>query len=129
MGTDDCLRYLVQALVNFDPVAGIVVPTAVSIADISNAEYETVAASQTAQIMGTTGAPGDFFNGIIIVPAAAAVGAISIIDGATSISILSAGTLVDVKPFYIPLNMKAVTGPWKVTTGNSVSVIAVGNFT
>jgi hypothetical protein len=32
-------------------------------------------------------------------------------------------------PFFIPLGMVSVSGAWKITTGASVSCIAVGDFT
>lgn len=92
-------------------------------------EYETVAASQTAQVLGGSGAAGDYIEGILVVPAAVGAGNVSLLDGSTSISIYATGTLVDLKPFYVELKMKSLTGPWKITTGASVSCIAVGKFT
>ena len=52
------------------PVSGTV-----SITDISNAEYETVAASQTDQVLGATGATGDYLGDLLIVPATTSPGA------------------------------------------------------
>jgi len=92
-------------------------------------EYETVAASQTAQVLGSTGAVGDLLTGLLVVPATTSPGAISILDGATSITVFAGGTLTSVIPFAIPLGVKSVSGPWKVTTGANVSVIGVGDFT
>ena len=43
--------------------------------------YETVAAGQTAQVLGLIGAKGDFLERIVIVPATSAAGAVSILDG------------------------------------------------
>jgi hypothetical protein len=47
-------------------------------------EYETVAASQTDQVIGPTGATGDYLAGVLIVPATTSPGAVSIKDGAGS---------------------------------------------
>src|SRR5579859_6194442 len=43
-------------------------------------QYETVAASATAQVMGATGAQYDYLAGVLIIPATAAAGAVSITD-------------------------------------------------
>jgi hypothetical protein len=32
-------------------------------------------------------------------------------------------------PFWIELGIRSVSGAWKITTGASVSVIGIGNFT
>lgn len=95
-------------------------------------DYETVAAGQTGQVLGPTGAVGDYIEGILVVPAVVAAGAVTLIDGATSITIYVGGAttvLVDVKPFYVKLGMKSVSGAWSITTGADVSVIAMGDFT
>lgn len=97
--------------------------------DVSNAEYETVAASQTAQVLGSTGAIGDYLGRLVITPAAVAVGVVTLLDGVISIPILAAGTLPTIAPFFIDIGAKSVSGAWKVTTGLSVSVIGIGNFT
>lgn len=95
-------------------------------------QYETVAASATDQILGATGAVGDYLARIIIVPATTTPGAVSIKDGnGSAISIFAGGT-VDVKPIVVEIGMKtlnATTPGWKVTTGTSVSVIGIGRFT
>lgn len=98
-------------------------------APIAIPDYETVAASVTAQILGGAGGQADFISHIVVIPAqAAAVGAVTLIDGAASITVFAGGDLASVTPFSIPLGMYAKTGPWRITTGANVSVIAVGNF-
>jgi hypothetical protein len=92
-------------------------------------QYETVAAGQTAQVLGTVGAVGDVLDRIVIIPATTAAGNISILDNATSISVFVAGTLADLSPITIDFGgIKSASGAWKVTTGANVSVIAVGRF-
>lgn len=93
--------------------------------------YETVAATQTAQVIGPTGAAGDYIKRLIIVPASVSPGAVALLDNATSINILPGGTnsLTELKPIVVDLDMFSVSGAWKITTGANVSVIAVGVFT
>lgn len=90
--------------------------------------YETVAASQTAQVLGTVGAIGDVIERLIITPGGAAAGLVTLLDGATSIPIKIVETASPLVPYSIELRMKSVSGPWKVTTGALVTVIAVGQF-
>jgi hypothetical protein len=94
-------------------------------------EYETVAASQTAQVIGATGAAGDYIHGILVVPATTSPGNVLLLDNATSITVFTGGatSVADLKPFLIPLGLKSVSGAWKITTGANVSVIGIGNFT
>lgn len=94
-------------------------------------EYETVAASQTAQIIGSAGAIGDYIAGILVVPATTSPGNVILLDNATSITVFAGGasSVSNLVPFYIPLGIKSVSGAWKITTGANVSVIGIGNFT
>lgn len=93
--------------------------------------YETVAASQTNQVLGATGAIGDFISSILVTPATTSPGAVTLIDNATSIVVFTGGatSVADLTPFSITLNMVSVSGSWRITTGAAVSVIGVGSFT
>ncbi len=96
-----------------------------------HSKYETVAAGQTAQVLGDAGAVGDVIQGLLITPAIAACGVVTLLDGATSIPIFVGGgttALPSLMPVYIPLGLRAVNAGWKITTGVSVSVIAWGDF-
>lgn len=97
----------------------------------SASEYETVAASQTAQVLGATGATGDYLIGLLVVPATLSPGNVLLLDNATSITVFTGGasSVSTLIPFLIPLAIKSVSGAWKVTTGSNVSVIGIGNFT
>jgi hypothetical protein len=94
-------------------------------------EYETVAASQTAQVLGATGATGDVIAGILVIPATTSPGNVLLLDGATSITVFTGGavSVADLTPFYIELGLTSVSGSWKITTGAAVSCIGIGNFT
>jgi hypothetical protein len=94
-------------------------------------EYETVAASQTAQALGATGATGDYIAGVLIIPATNAPGNVLLLDNATSITIFTGGasSVSNLVPFFVPLGIKSVSGAWKITTGANVSCIGIGNFT
>jgi hypothetical protein len=104
---------------------------AIPINVVSPLPYETVAASQTAQVLGGTGRVGDYISHVLIIPANTSPGAVALLDGATSISLFAGGadSVSNLVPFAVPLSMKSVSGAWKITTGADVSVIAVGDFT
>ena len=88
--------------------------------------YETVAASQTAQVLGTAGAAGDYLHRIVVTVTAAATSTVSVIDGSTTILTVPANTAVGT--YSLDLEVAAATGPWKVTTGAGATVLAVGLF-
>ena len=88
--------------------------------------YETVAASQTAQVLGTAGAAGDYLHRIVVTVTAAATSTVSLIDGSTTILTVPANTVVGT--YSLEINTAAATGPWKVTTGAGATVLAVGLF-
>jgi hypothetical protein len=93
--------------------------------------YEAVAASQTAQALGTVGALGDILTGLLIIPATTSPGAVSIKDGADAAITVFAGGATSVSnlaPIPVPLGITSRTGAWQVTTGANVSVVAVGKF-
>lgn len=113
------------------PVAVKTLPVG-GLADAVAGDYEAVAASQTDQPLGATGATGDYFAGLLIVPATTSPGAVSIKDGGGSaITVFTGGasSVSNLVPFFIPLGSKSIAGAWKVTTGSNVSAFAVGNFT
>jgi hypothetical protein len=101
----------------------------------SGTDYETVAASQTTQMLGATGASGDYLTGVLVVPATTSPGAVAIRDGnGSSITVFAggAGSVADLRPFFVPIGASCTaTGSpgWQVTTGANVSAIAVGSFT
>jgi hypothetical protein len=88
--------------------------------------YETVAASQTAQVLGATGAQGDYLDRLIITVATAATGTVALLDGATSIPITAANTPIGV--YVVEFGVRSTTGPWKITTGAGATVIGIGEF-
>jgi hypothetical protein len=92
-------------------------------------EYETVAASQTAQVLGATGAVGDYIEGVLCVVSTASTSQVTLIDNATSIVILPNSVGPGVGSYYIPLGLTSVSGAWKITTAAGVAVVATGDFT
>lgn len=93
--------------------------------------YETVAASQTAQVLGPTGRAGDFLKKLVIIPASTSPGNVLLLDGNTSITVFAGGasSVNELRPIVIDFDMFSVSGAWSVTTGANVSVIGVGVFT
>ena len=106
-------------------------PGSLALANFGAGEYETVAASQTAQTLGATGATGDYISGVLVVPATTSPGNVLLLDNATSITVFAGGasSVSNLVPFFIPLGMISVSGAWKITTGANVSCIGIGNFT
>lgn len=104
-----------------------------AIAALRGTEYETVAASQTDQVLGAVGAVGDFLESLLIVPSSLSPGAISIQDGTAGVDItVFAGgpdSVSTLHPFSVVLGIRALSTGWRVTTGAAVSVVASGNFT
>lgn len=96
--------------------------------------YNTVAVSQTDQIMsrtsgGATGLAGDFLATLIITVGTAATAATSIKDGGgSSIPILPNSPGGGIGVYVVPLNMFSLAGGWKVTTGAGATVVALGTF-
>lgn len=96
-------------------------------------DYETVAAGQADQILGATGAAGDWLERLIITVGTAATAAVSIKDGnGAAIPILPNSPGGGVGVYVVDLGLKALattTPGWKVTTGAGSTVVGVGDFT
>ncbi len=93
--------------------------------------YETVAASQTAQAMGATGATGDYLSHCIATPGTTSPGVVTILDNSTAIVSFAGGasSVSNLVPFAIPIGALSVSGAWKITTGANITVVCVGRFT
>lgn len=93
--------------------------------------YETVAASQTAQALGATGATGDYLSHCVVTPGTTSPGVVTILDNATTIVAFPGGasSVSNLVPFTIPMAAVSVSGAWKITTGANVTVVCVGRFT
>lgn len=95
-----------------------------------NTDYETVAASQTDQVLGPVGAAGDVLERLIITVATAATAAVSIKDGTgNAISIMPNSPGGGIGVYSVPIGARSTGGAWKVTTGAGSTVLAVGKFT
>ena len=91
-------------------------------------EYEDVAASQTDQAMGATGAAGDLLHALNCFTSAASVGAVTVKDGAgSSFTIFlaqGAAAMLDSPA----LDWVSVNGAWSVTTGTNTTCRVSGRF-
>lgn len=93
-------------------------------------DYETVAAGQTDQALGATGAAGDYLARLIIVVATAATAQVQIKDGSGSaITVFPNSPGGGVGTYTVDIGLTSLDGAWKVTTGAGSSVVAVGDFT
>ena len=103
-----------------------------SLSQVGNyGQYETVAASRTAQALGANGNTGDYIEQLLIIPATTSPGTVALLDGSTSITIFTGGatSVADLKPIWIKLGLVSTSGAWKITTEANVSVLASGRFT
>lgn len=95
--------------------------------------YAHVAASQTAQVLGATGAIGDYLSHCVIYPSATSAGSVTVFDNtnsaANNVIEFSTGTLSNLAPIAIPVGAVSVNGAWKVTTGATETVVCYGKFT
>ena len=96
-------------------------------------QYEHVAASSSAQVLGTTGAIGDYIHRLVITVATAATSLVQVVDG-TGTGILTHTILPNavgggVGVYNVELNAVSQNGAWKITTGAGAEVMAVGIFT
>jgi hypothetical protein len=72
-----------------------------------------------------------YFESVTINPATTASGAVTILDGSTAIATIpAAAALGQSAPYCVQLGIRATspTTGFKITTGASVSCIAVGRF-
>jgi hypothetical protein len=91
-------------------------------------QYETVAVSQTGQVLGGVGAKGDYLHRLIIQVITVATASVTIIDGATSIVVLTGAAGLVAGVYSVEFNMASASGAWSVTTGAGATVIGVGIF-
>lgn len=103
----------------------------VSVSNVSVVGYEAVAASATDQVLGGSGAAGDYLVRLMVQPASIAPGTIIIKDNATTIYTYPGTAAYDagLAPFSVEIGANSASGAWKITTGANVSLVAVGNFT
>jgi apolipoprotein N-acyltransferase len=122
---------LVSKPLNSDASGNLLVNVNANASASTGFPYQLVAASQTNAGLGVAGAIGDYLQGFLIVPAIAACGVVTIKDNTTAIiSFPGGGTtaLPNLEPIWVPVGAQSQLGGWTVTTGASVSVVAVGKF-
>jgi hypothetical protein len=92
-------------------------------------QYEHVAVSQTNQVLGGTGAAGDYIHRLVCTVATAATAQVQIKDGtATAHTVLRNSPGDGIGVYNIELNAVSREGAWQVTTGAGVEVLAIGVF-
>jgi hypothetical protein len=120
------------------PLAPQTAPYTVIGAVISGgSNYNTVAASQTAQALtgGSGGATGDYLSHCVIYPSSTSPGgAVTVFDNTTSATNLAinfaggASSLSNLAPISIPVGAVSKNGPWKATTPTGVTMTCYGIF-
>lgn len=96
---------------------------------VAAAEYEAVAVSQTDQVLGATGAAGDYLDHVVLFVATAAQAAVTIKDGTTVIASFPTSPGGGIGVYDIAIRARSASGAWKITTGSGVTALAVGDFT
>lgn len=113
----------------------ILAPTSIVNTISGGSNYETIAASQSAQAMGATGAIGDYLSHCVIYPTSTSPGVLTVFDNAsaagTNVIAFPGGatSLSNLAPIAIPVGAISVAGAWKVTTGANMVVTCYGKFT
>ncbi len=93
-------------------------------------DYETVAENVGPQTLGPKGAVGDILRRLIIIPEDGTPGAVILQDGGDpAFTIFGSGSVGELSPFVVDMNMRSRVGGWAVSTTADVTVIAVGTFT
>jgi hypothetical protein len=98
------------------------------------AKYTKVAASQTtAQISasGNANERGDYLAGVLVTWASTLTGTVNVLDGTTSLALIPSPVTgaTDITPRYVEYGVVAQsTMGFDITTGSSVSCIAIGRF-
>jgi hypothetical protein len=94
--------------------------------------WEYIPASTTAgQVMGSTGAVGDYLSHVTITPTSTSPGAVQIKDGSGAAVTIFAGGASSVSsliPFGVPLGLTSQSGAWTIITNANETAIAVGKF-
>lgn len=110
--------------------SGCVPVSVVNPMPVGGSTYNTIAASQTTQVLtgGGGGAKGDYLDKCIIQPTVVSAGTMIIFDNLTTVFTFTSGTLVDLKPIEIDIGAVSVSGAWNVTTGASETVTCMGKF-
>lgn len=93
--------------------------------------YEVVAASDTTELVGTSGAVGNYISSITIVPETTSPGSVKIRDGSggSDITLFTGGTLPSVASWTLDGTgacTNASNPGWYVSTGANVHVIMRG---
>lgn len=133
----------VVALLKFlNTAAGLPLPVQTGIGNVNigavqsaGSMYEKVQASATAQVLGPTGATGDYLSHCVIYPATSTPGSVTVFDNAnanaTNVIDFAGGasSVSNLTPISVPVGAISTAGAWKVTTTTNVSVACYGKFT
>ena len=96
-------------------------------------QYEHIAASASAQVLGSTGAIGDYIHRLVCTVTTALTSTVQVVDGTgagiLTHTVLPAAVGGGIGVYNIELNAVSANGAWKITTGAGVEVMAVGIFT
>ena len=91
--------------------------------------YEHVAASQSGQVLGGTGAVGDYLHRLVCTVSTAATAQVQLKDGSSfTHTVLPNSPGGGIGVYNIEINAASKNGAWALNTGAGVEVLAVGIF-
>lgn len=107
-----------------------------SLAETAYTDYASFPASTAHGLVGPAGHgyQGDVIGSIMVIPSSTSAGSVWLSDGFPnyptygSMPIYTTGTLSDLKPFTIPVNMRSHNAGFYITTGASETVLINGRF-
>jgi hypothetical protein len=95
--------------------------------EIGGTDWETVAAGQTDQVLGGTGAMNDLIARLVVQVTTVLTSNVELQDGdGVAFNVVPVNTPLGV--YSIELGIRSSIGAWSVTTGAGASVLAIGQF-
>src|SRR6188768_2213925 len=101
---------------------------------LDSSQYKSIAAGVTTGQLspaGNANERGDYLEALSVIWASTLGGTVTLLDGTTAIMVIPAQVtgLTDITPRYVQLGITAqTTKGFNITTGSSVSCIAIGRF-
>lgn len=90
--------------------------------------YVACAANGTTILQQSVGAVGDELDWLWLFPATTTPAATALKDGATTVWTFPAVALTDIRPIFVPLNLRSLVGAWSLVAGANMAGLGAGSF-
>lgn len=90
--------------------------------------YEHVPASQTGQVLGGTGAIGDYLHRLVCTVSTVATSQVQLRDGSGFTHTILPNNVPSVGVYNIEINAASKLGAWNINTGAGVELLGIGVF-